>query len=468
MIIINKAYVRNFRLLIDLLLISGIYFVCNLIIFSRLIIEPNELLIILSILTLWYFTSKKTELYDEFRISRFYSEVFRLLNNIIWQMLLLIVIFFALSQSNITDYRLFILIYIPTLSGVLIIQKYLYRQIFIYLRSRGKNIKWLIIIGTGKVGLNFYNTIINNPHFGYKIAGFIDDKISNDLHELYIGNLDYFIQNLDKYDFVDEIIISNPEKNDRKIEKIITKVRGTKTRVKIIPEFISYGRNRFNVDMFGAFPLITMREDPLELKHNQLVKRFFDIIFSLIFLITIFSWLFPIIALIILIDSKGSILFIQERWGKNNKSILCYKFRSMTNNSSEFDNNGSYKQATKNDTRITKIGHFLRKSNLDELPQFINVLLGDMSVVGPRPHPVPLNIESKSKINNYLLRHLVKPGITGWAQVKGFRGETREIHLMKKRVQYDIHYIENWSPLFDLKIIFLTVWNMIKGEKNAY
>ena len=162
-------------------------------------------------------------------------------------------------------------------------------------------------------------------------------------------------------------------------------------------------------------------------------------------------------------------VYRQERWGRNNKRFIAYKFRSMqVDECGEVDENGKFRQATKHDPRVTKVGKFLRKTNLDELPQFWNVLKGDMSIVGPRPHPTPLNIESKDKIRLYMFRHLVKPGITGWAQVNGFRGSTENHELMQSRINHDIWYIENWSIWLDVQIIGLTVWNMIKGEKNAY
>jgi putative colanic acid biosynthesis UDP-glucose lipid carrier transferase len=159
---------------------------------------------------------------------------------------------------------------------------------------------------------------------------------------------------------------------------------------------------------------------------------------------------------------------VQERWGRDNKKIKAYKFRSMRADSKTVDETGKYLQATQNDPRITKVGKFLRKTNLDELPQFWNVLKGEMSVVGPRSHPTPLNLESKDKVHLYMLRHLVKPGITGWAQVNGYRGETKDLSKMQKRIDYDIWYIENWSFFLDIQIIFMTVWNMVRGEENAY
>jgi putative colanic acid biosysnthesis UDP-glucose lipid carrier transferase len=222
------------------------------------------------------------------------------------------------------------------------------------------------------------------------------------------------------------------------------------------------------VATFGKFPIISVRDIELDEIHWRILKRGFDALFSLIAFIFVFSWLWPLIALGIKVTSPGPIFFKQERWGRNNQKMLCYKFRSMVSTCKDIDENGKYVQATKNDPRITRFGRFLRKTNLDELPQFWNVLKGEMSIVGPRPHPTPLNIESKEKVDHYMLRHLVKPGITGWAQVNGYRGSTKNPEQMKKRVEHDIWYIENWSLWLDIQIIFMTIWRMIRGDENAY
>jgi putative colanic acid biosynthesis UDP-glucose lipid carrier transferase len=215
-------------------------------------------------------------------------------------------------------------------------------------------------------------------------------------------------------------------------------------------------------------PIITLRSLPLDVTDNKVIKRLFDMIFSTVVIVLLLSWVIPIISLIIKLTSKGPVFFKQERWGLNNKPIVCYKFRSMIVSSKDVDESGVYQQARKDDPRVTKIGAFLRKTNLDELPQFFNVFLGSMSVVGPRPHPVPLNIESKDSVENYMMRHWVKPGITGWAQVNGYRGETRKPYLMQKRVEFDVWYMENWTFWLDLQIILQTLVNMVKTEKNAY
>ncbi len=240
------------------------------------------------------------------------------------------------------------------------------------------------------------------------------------------------------------------------------------TRVKIIPDYFKFISNKYDISMFGQFPLIAVRDDRLNELHWRILKRSFDLVFSFLLFVLVFSWLWPLLSILIKTTSPGPVFFRQERWGRNNRKFITYKFRSMRADSTDLDANGKFRQVTKNDPRVTRIGKFLRRTNLDELPQFWNVLKGDMSIVGPRPHPTPLNLESKNKVRLYMFRHLVKPGITGWAQVNGFRGETGDISLMQQRIDYDVWYIENWSFMFDMQIVGDTIWKMIKGDPKAY
>lgn len=197
--------------------------------------------------------------------------------------------------------------------------------------------------------------------------------------------------------------------------------------------------------------------------YRRLMKRAFDIIFSLLVIVFILSWLFPLLAILIRLESRGPVIFRQARSGRNNISFYCYKFRSM-----KINGDSHQRQASRNDARITRTGSFLRKTSLDELPQFFNVLLGDMSVVGPRPHMLKHTEQYRSLIDNYMMRHSIKPGITGWAQINGFRGETHRLELMEERVKHDIWYLENWSPRLDLKIIAITVLHVVRGHENAF
>jgi len=236
-------------------------------------------------------------------------------------------------------------------------------------------------------------------------------------------------------------------------------------RFRVIPSAESFIPvvNASQLEFHGAVPVSKLRREPLDKKLSRVVKRVFDFVFSLSVILFIFTWLFPILALLIKLSSRGPVFFKQNRLGRDNKSFVCWKFRSMKMNK-EADS----KQAVKNDPRVTVVGRFLRKSNLDEMPQFLNVLTGQMSVVGPRPHPLKLNDQYRDIIDKYMVRHFVRPGITGWAQVNGLRGETRTPELMERRVDLDIWYLENWSFFLDLKIIVKTVTNMFGKDPNAY
>lgn len=209
--------------------------------------------------------------------------------------------------------------------------------------------------------------------------------------------------------------------------------------------------------------ILNLRSEPLSSLRNRIKKRIFDFAFSTFVIVFILSWLFPIVAIIIKLGSKGPVIFKQERSGKDNKPFYCYKFRSMKVNASS-----DTQQATKNDARLTKFGAFMRKTSIDELPQFFNVWKGEMSIVGPRPHMLKHTEQYQALIEKYLVRQFLKPGITGWAQVNGLRGETKELSAMEKRVAHDIWYMENWSLMLDVRIVFMTVVNVVKGEPEAY
>lgn len=233
-------------------------------------------------------------------------------------------------------------------------------------------------------------------------------------------------------------------------------------RLKFVPD-LSAGQAYFRIDHMGGFPVLCLRHEPLEDIENRCKKRFLDVSISILVIVFIFSWLYPILAILIKLQSPGPVLFKQLRTGRDNKPFWCYKFRSMKMNDDSDD-----LQASRTDSRITSIGKFMRRTSLDELPQFFNVLLGHMSVVGPRPHMLSHTEQYSALIEKYMVRQFLKPGISGWAQVNGFRGETKEQWLMEKRVEHDIWYMENWSAMLDIRIVFMTIINIFQGEENAY
>lgn len=451
-----------YRLLSDMLFVV-VSFVMSATTSGR---EPNKLDwgIVVFLIVAWYFSSKATNLYDDFRAVKFINVFLLIVPNVMIQMMVLVTSFFMLDDR--VHARKVVFYYVLIAMIILTVKKYLAKKIAQYRRVRGNNHRKVLIVGTNEVGMSFYEMINDSPYFGYEVVGFTDTYKPHHLNGLYKGNVEE-LERIVKDFGIHEIIVAMNKFEEAQLSQIIDISERYAIRTRIIPDYFRFNSSRYGIEMFGKYPMVTVRAEPLEQFHWQLLKRSFDILFSLVVFLFIFSWLFPILAIIIKLDSKGPIFFVQDRWGRDSRRIRCWKFRSMRTDSKEV-RDGKYHQAKKDDPRVTRVGSFLRKSNLDELPQFINVLIGNMSIVGPRPHPEPLNIESNEKIKNYLIRHWVKPGITGWAQVNGYRGETTDFSLMRKRVHFDIWYIENWSFWLDIKIIFMTAYNMIKGEPNAY
>ena len=435
---------------------------------TSILSHRNEIIydkvVILSLIIVWYYSSKWINIYDDFRTLKFIDE-FLLLIPLIAIQALFIIIYFFLEDDHLHA-RKFVFEYSCWLFAILAIKKYVNKKIYQSLRTKGKNVRNLLIIGSNDIGMAFFDFIKSNHQFGYKVVGFIDSTKNDRLNGLYKGQIDE-IERIICENKADEIIITLPDFNKRQIDYIISIGEKKAIRTRIIPEYFKFNSNKFKMEMFGTFPMVTVRGEPLNQSHSRFAKRIVDILISLILCIFIFSWLFPIVALLIKLDSSGNIFYIQERWGQDNKHFKFFKFRTMYVDS-QLVVQGKFQQTTENDPRITKIGAFLRKTSIDELPQFLNVILGDMSIVGPRPHAVPHNMESQVRINNYSIRHWVKPGITGWAQVNGLRGETKEFNLMRKRVEFDIWYIENWTPWLDVKIFTMTVYNFVKGDMMAY
>ena len=412
----------------------------------------------------WYFSSKWVNIYDDFRTLKFIDELLLLLPLIIVQALVVIVAFF-LSDDHMHT-RKFVIEYCGWLFGILVVKKYLFKKIYQYLRRSGRNVKNVLIIGSNDIGMSFFNFLNSNSHFGYKVVGFIDSTKNAQLNGLYKGKIEE-IEKIISENKADEIIIALPDFNKSELDFIIGVGEKKAIRTRIIPSYFKFISSKYKMEMFGSFPMVTVRDEPMDQIHLQFLKRLVDIVFSIFICVFIFSWLFPIIAFLIKMDSKGDVFYIQERWGKDNKHFKFFKFRTMSIDS-QLIVKGKFQQTTKNDPRITKTGAFLRNTSIDELPQFFNVLMGNMSIIGPRPHAVPHNEESLRLIHNYSVRHWVKPGITGWAQVNGLRGETKDFNLMRKRVEFDIWYIQNWSMWLDVKIFFMTIYDVIKGDMMAF
>jgi len=339
----------------------------------------------------------------------------------------------------------------------------LYRFFFLICMKQivksGYQQKKILIIGGGSVAKKVMMEITSTPELGYRLYGVIAENMNGYIPAgYYLGDFSRFYDTVRSH-LVDEVIIALPLNQKETIINMIEKCESEGIRVRIVPDFFSIIRNRVVLERMGEIPLISIRTEPLSLLRNRIVKRSFDIFFSL-FAIIVASPVLLIVALLIKITSPGPVLFKQKRIGSNNLEFDIYKFRSMI---VQEQKDTDTKWTTKEDPRVTKIGKFIRKTSLDELPQFWNVLVGDMTVVGPRPEREYFVEEFRKHIRDYKIRHLIRSGLTGLAQLNGWRGDTS----IRKRVEHDIYYIENWNLLFDIKIIFLTFFGK-KTMRNAY
>jgi putative colanic acid biosynthesis UDP-glucose lipid carrier transferase len=328
-------------------------------------------------------------------------------------------------------------------------------------RRRGRNFSRVLIVGTHITAIRLYDEMSSDAGYGYKIIGFVDEEKPTDFPHTYVGDIDNLSEIVREYN-IDEIFFTLAGEKASHLSRVAKVADQNVISFYYVPQISKFVNANFELHNLGSMPMLTLRRNPLNSLANRLVKRAFDLLFSSLFLV--FSPLiFVPIAIAIKLTSPGSVFFKQERTGYRGKSFKCYKFRTMRVNK-----DADKIQATKDDPRKTRVGEFLRHTNLDELPQFINVFLGDMSVVGPRPHMLKHTELYSTLVDQYMVRHFVKPGITGWAQVNGYRGLTDEVWKMEKRVECDVWYIEHWHLFLDLKIIARTIVNCIRGEKNAF
>lgn len=338
------------------------------------------------------------------------------------------------------------------------------RKILKRVRRMGFNYRRTVIVGGGTTGREVINELNSDQGYGYRIMGVFDDdrNVLEGLTDVNVVAPLSELSNFVKGNNIDIIYYTLDAEDEAQVRKLILLAEEEGADLVYVPKFHRVLSGQFEPSSVGNLPSLANKTTPLNLWRNRCVKRLFDLAVSIPFLI-VSPVIFIPISIAIKLTSKGPVFFRQKRTGFHGKEFVCYKFRTMNVNA-----DSDKVQATQNDPRKTKIGDFLRRSSLDELPQFFNVLLGNMSVVGPRPHMVSHTEEYSALIEKYMVRHSVKPGITGWAQVNGYRGGTKHLWQMEKRVEYDVWYIRNWNVFLDIKIVLLTILNGVRGEKNAY
>ncbi len=416
--------------------------------------DINPIVFIFSISIAWVVLSISSNFYEVYR----YTREVAILSLVFRQMVLFGLIVFAYSgyHYELNMYPSTIIKYVLASFVVIILFKFaLYYLLQKYRVSFGGNYRKTVILGVNKKTLALETFFNKNPEYGY-------------VHKKTFNFRERELNLLECFDFIinesiDEIYCSISELTNSQLSEVIDFADNNLKILKFLPDNKEIYSKKLKYEYYDYIPIISLRDIPLEDSVNLIVKRSFDILFSSLVIVFILSWLTPIIAILIKLESKGPVFFKQSRNGFNYKEFDCYKFRSMTPNK-----DAHLHQATRDDQRVTKIGKFIRKTSIDELPQFFNVLFGDMSVVGPRPHMVSHTNMYAKRIDKFMVRHFVKPGITGLAQISGFRGEVETDKDIIGRVKYDIFYIENWSLFLDLKIIFKTFMNSVKGDDKAY
>jgi putative colanic acid biosynthesis UDP-glucose lipid carrier transferase len=415
---------------------------------------PLSFIFISYLIITWILVSIKSNFYEVYR----FTKVTKIVSLALLQAVIFTLVVFAFFgyfyEYGRESKRIFL--YLGKSFGLIIFIKILvFYLLKFYRKDLGGNFRITIIIGNTPKSNQLKDLFDQTPEYGYKCLKLFDlehSKVSIlDIYKFIIENE------------VDEVYCSMASLTNEQVNQLVNFADNNLKVLKFLPDNKDIYSRKINYEYYGFLPILSLRKIPFDDPLNKFLKRFFDISLSLFVLVFVLSWLTPLIAIIIKIESKGAVFFKQKRNGLDYKEFYCYKFRSMKPNPE-----ADLHQVRKNDKRITKVGRLLRKTSLDELPQFYNVLLGDMSVVGPRPHMVSHTHMYAENVDKFMVRHFIKPGITGLAQVSGYRGEVETDQDIINRVKYDIFYLENWSLLLDLKILVQTVMNAIKGEKKAY
>lgn len=410
----------------------------------------------------WLLVGWMSTLYHERRIISFEAFCRRTMHTFfIWVGVVLVYLFFA-QQYELS--RFFILVVLCSYGCLLLVNRFLYLAVFYYYKQKHFFSGKVLIIGYNEVAKKLA-TYLKEDGMNRHIIGFCEEegKIKELSHYPIVAPVDKTMEAVQLHG-VNEIYSTIAPEQNNAIYQLMKQADQACVRFRLIPDLSFFINGAFHIDYIKDIPVLSVRKEQLLDDHGlQMRKRAFDVVVSLLVIILILSWLVPLLALLIWIESPGPVFFTQKRSGKNNKPFTCFKFRSM-----KINREANSKQATRNDSRITRVGKFMRKTNLDEFPQFFNVLLGEMSIVGPRPHMLKHTDDYSKKIDQYMIRQFLKPGITGWAQVNGYRGETTTLEQMEGRVMHDLWYLENWGLWLDLRIVFLTIYTTIRGDHNAF
>jgi len=442
-----SGYIRPFSYALDLMII-------NLLSYLMLSSAFFSLYFIVFISLSWIIIAINVGFYEVYR----FTKVVAILNKIVRQFALFTLLCYAFSGFYVknSDSQATLQYTVAAIGSIAVLKLFIYYFLRKYRSLFGGNFRKVVLVGSEKNTAQLAEFFNENPDYGYKLVQSF--ALEGDKKAQIEACFSFVTK-----EQIDEIYCSMADLTNYQIDNFIDFSDNNLKILKFLPDNKEFFARNLKLDYYGYIPIVSLRNIPLDDTINQIIKRTFDIVFSLIIIVGVLSWLIPILAVFIKLESKGPVFFRQKRNGLNYHEFNCYKFRSMTLNEI-----ADLEQVSKNDPRITKTGRLMRKTSIDELPQFFNVLLGDMSVVGPRPHMVSHTEMYAKRIDKFMVRHFIKPGITGLAQTNGFRGEVENDKDIIYRVKYDIFYMENWSILLDVKIIFMTLVNAIKGDIKAY
>ena len=458
-----EKYLQTVLLILDLIILNLFYVLCFEIINKNIgLFSLNTYLLFWTISNvLWIILSFIMRTYSDKIILSF--EYFTKRTILVYLLWIIAIMFYLFFSRQLEISRLFIVATIASFGFGLLVNRFIYLGLNGYLKKSNYLIKKVLILGYNETAKKLAK-YFEEDSLNTQLIGYIENE--ENIHEL--SNYPILAEINDtlkvaKEGNVNEIFSTITPEQNKDIYNLMYQSEKECIRFKIVPNLSVFITREVHIEYFGELPILSLRSEPLDDVGNRIKKRVLDIIVSLLVVIFILSWLVPLLGVLIFIESGFPIFFKQLRTGKNKKPFYCLKFRSMKSNK-----DAHFKQATQNDERITKIGKFIRKTSLDEFPQFINVLRGEMSLVGPRPHMVKHTSDYSKLVDDYMVRQFIKPGITGWAQINGYRGEITNPEQIEARVNKDLWYLENWTLWLDIQILFLTLYQMFKGDKNAY
>jgi putative colanic acid biosynthesis UDP-glucose lipid carrier transferase len=458
-----ERYLQITLLLLDFVALNVVFFVLQIVFTNRFHFESSDAYFKYILISngAWLLLAFFLRTYSPNIIFNFEDFTKRTIQVfLVW---IIMVLFYLFFSRELTVSRIFIVSSTSAFGFGLLLNKFIYLGIFRYFKNSQFLVKKILILGYNetakKLASHFEQDALNT-----EIIGFVEDEenVQELSHYPVLANVDETLR-IAKERNVQEIFSTITPEQNKYIYDLMYQSEKECIRFRIVPNLSVFVTREVHIEYYGELPILSLRKEPLDDVGNRIKKRALDLVVSLFVTVFVLSWLIPLIGILILLESGRPIFFKQLRTGKDKKPFYCWKFRSMRKNK-----DADLRQASKDDTRVTTLGKFLRKSSLDEFPQFINVLRGEMSLVGPRPHMLKHTSDYSKVVNDYMVRQFIKPGITGWAQINGYRGEISNPEQIRMRVNKDLWYLENWTLWLDIRILFLTIYYVFKGDSKAY